>query len=453
DLYPGVQQGDNGQSLTVGGVTPDGSDGVNPLTTMVLRTALETAMIDPKINLRINPDTDLDLLCLASKLTRKGLGFPQYSNDSVVIPGLTAHDYAVEDARNYTVAACWEFIIPGKGMEIVNIGAVSFPMAADQGIRNGLVDGGTFNAILKYTRLNIVEQVSGLAERYGHVFLPPAPYYSVLMDGCLERGQDLSMGAKYNNFGIHGAASADAADALAAVKTLVFESNRCSLANLVTALDTNFAGNETLRNMLMNKAPKVGRNESEADAQLVWLFDVFADACERIADNGRGGKIRPGTGSAMYYIWLATGREGMFEPVVGATANGRHMRDYFSANLAPALHTRAPGPTAVLQSFSQIDYNRIYNGGPITIELSDTAFGDPDSIMKVAQLVRAFAELGCQQMQLNTVVLDDLLEAQVHPDLHRNLIVRVWGWSAYFVDLAPEYQAHILQRHLYKDVS
>ena len=132
DLYPGVQQGDNGQTVTLGGVTPDGSCAVNELTWMALRVSCDVAMIDPKINLRIDPQTDLELLTLAAELTRKGLGFPQYANDEVVIPGLVAHGYDLEDARDYTVAACWEFIIPGKGMEIVNIGAVSFPSAVDQ---------------------------------------------------------------------------------------------------------------------------------------------------------------------------------------------------------------------------------------------------------------------------------------------------------------------------------
>ena len=157
--------------------------------------------------------------------------------------------------------------------------------------------------------------------------------------------------------------------------------------------------------------------------------------------------MRPGTGSAMYYIWLARGHEGMREPVVGATANGRKQGDFFSANLAPALNARVSGPTSVLQSFSKIDYRRICNGGPITLELSDAVFWDGDAIEKVAQLVRSFARLGCQQLQLNTVNLDELLDARVHPELHRNLIVRVWGWSAYFVDLGPEYQEHVINRH------
>jgi len=116
DLYPGIQQGDNGQSLMLGGVTRDNRPAVNPLTRSVLRVARGVAMIDPKINLRMTKDTGLDLLELAAQLTEIGLGFPQYSNDDVVIPGLIAHGYEPEDARDYTVAACWEFCIPGRGM-------------------------------------------------------------------------------------------------------------------------------------------------------------------------------------------------------------------------------------------------------------------------------------------------------------------------------------------------
>src|SRR5512140_2933217 len=124
DLYPGVQQGDNGQSLTLGGVTSTEEPAVNELTTMVLRVARDVAMIDPKINLRISAETDLDLLSLATELTRIGLGFPQYSNDDVVIPALVSNGYELDDARDYVVAACLDVIIPGRGMEVVNIGAV-----------------------------------------------------------------------------------------------------------------------------------------------------------------------------------------------------------------------------------------------------------------------------------------------------------------------------------------
>jgi formate C-acetyltransferase len=452
DLYPGVQQGDNGQTLTLGGITPEGAEATNELTWMALRVARDLSMIDPKINLRISARTDLALLELASELTRKGLGFPQYSDDDVVIPALTAHGYELEDARNYTVAACWEFIIPGVGMEVVNIGAVSLPYAVDQAIRKGLERGETFETIQEYVRHNIQEQVDQRLEDYRNLYLPPAPYYSVLMEGPLENGRDLSLGLKYNNFGIHGAASANAADALAAVKQFVFDEQSLGANKLLVALKTDFAGYDSLRQMLATQAPKVGNRDALADDMLVFIFDALAEACEKITDNGRGGKVRPGTGSAMYYAWLARGHEGMREPVVGATADGRHRGDFFSANLAPSPGLRADSPFRAFESFAKIDYQRIYNGGPVTVELSDSVFTNEEGIRKVALLVRSFARMGGQQLQINSLSAMTLLAAREHPEQYPNLIVRVWGWSGYFCELAPEYQDHIIQRCFYNAV-
>jgi pyruvate-formate lyase len=449
DLFPGVQQGDNGQTLTLGGIKPDGSPAANELTRMVLRVSRDLELIDPKINLRISPQTDLDLLTLAAELTRKGLGFPQYSNDAVVLPGLLAHGYDLEDARDYCVAACWEFVIPGRGMEVVNIGAVSFPAAVDRAIRTGLAQKADFSQILALTAQDIREQVNRLADAYSNLLLPPAPYYSIFMQGCLEQGRDLSEGLKYNNLGIHGAASANAADALAAVKQFVFEERSVSAAELLTALEADFQGCQDLQHRLSEEGPKVGRNDERADALLVQLFSDFASACEGYGRTSQGGILRPGTGSAMYYLWLARGHEGMREPVVGSTADGRVRGQPFSANLAPAPGILVHGPISTLQTFAKIDYRRICNGGPITIEVSDTLFRDPESLRKVAMFVRTFAQLGCQQLQLNSLNASLLLDAKVHPEKHRNLIVRVWGWSGYFCELAPEYQDHIIARSLY----
>jgi pyruvate-formate lyase len=449
DLYPGVQQGDNGQTLTLGGVTPNGDSAVNELTRMVLRVSRDLAMIDPKINLRISAQTDLDLLSLATELTRIGLGFPQYSNDDVVIPALVSHGYALEDARDYVVAACWEFIIPGRGMEVVNIGAVSFPASVDQAIRAGLTAQDDFEGLLERVSENIDEQVHQLGEAYSHLLLPPSPYYSVFMEGCLEQGRDLSVGLKYNNFGIHGACAANAADALAAVKQFIFDDFGISSNDLLSALEANFDGYEALRRKLAGEGSKVGNNDAVADTLLVKLFDDLADACERYGRTPRGGILRPGTGSAMYYIWLATGHAGMREPVVAATADGRRRGEPFSANLSPSLGASVRGPISMLQSFAKIDYQRIYNGGPITMELSDSVFRNTESIRKTAMLVRTFAQLGCQQLQLNSLNLETLLDAKKHPEKHKNLIVRVWGWSGYFCELAPEYQEQIIARHYF----
>ena len=450
DCYPGIQQGDNGQTVTLGGMTPDGRDGVNPLTWIALRVARDVGLIDPKINLRIGADTDLALLELASELTRRGLGFPQYANDDVVIPALEAHGYAPEDARDYTVAACWEFIIPGRGMDVVNIGAVSFPHAADTAIRAGLAGDWSFDAILERTAAEIRGQVHERVEPFERLLWAPAPYYSVLMTDALETGRDHGSGARYRNLGIHGAAAAGAADALAAVQRHVFEIGDISRPDLLAALDANFVGQEVLRRKLAEESPRVGLHEARADELVRKLYDWFADACES-ERTPSGGIVRPGTGSAMYYLWLARGRADgpLAEPVVGATADGRHEGDPFGANLAPTPGTSLRGPISVLQSYAAIDYRRVCNGGPITMELSDSVFRDAESIRKVALLVRTFARLGCQQLQINALNAATLLDAKAHPEQHRDLIVRVWGWSGYFCELAPEYQDHVVARHLH----
>jgi formate C-acetyltransferase len=269
------------------------------------------------------------------------------------------------------------------------------------------------------------------------------------MDSCLENGRDLSRGLKYNNFGIHGAASANAADALAAVKHFVFDEQSLSANVLLSALEADFTETETLRQKLLRHGPKVGNRDAIADDMLVFLFDALADACEKQSENGRGGIVRPGTGSAMYYVWLARGHEGMREPVVGATADGRHRGDFFSANLAPAPGVRADSPFRVFESFSKIDYRRIYNGGPVTVELSDSVFRNEEGVRKVAMLVRSFARQGGQQLQINSLNAMTLLAAKENPEKYPNLIVRVWGWSGYFCELAPEYQDHIIQRCLF----
>lgn len=453
DLYPGIQQGDNGQSLTLGGMTPAGGAALNPLTWMTLRVARDVGLIDPKINLRITGESEPELLELATELTRKGLGFPQYANDDVVIPALAANGYDLVDARDYTVAACWEFIIPGRGMDVGNIGAVSFPAAADAAIREGLAADTPYQGILNETAAQIRKQVHERIRPYEHLLWAPAPYYSVLMSDALENGVDHGQGAKYRNLGIHGAAAASAADALIAVERHVFDLGDVEADDLLAALDADYAGYEGLRRRLAAASPRVGLNESGPDGLLRRLYDWLADACTAEAER-IGLVVRPGTGTAMYYLWLARGRTDgpLAEPVVGATADGRHRGDPFGANLAPTPGTALRGPISVLQSYSKIDYSRVCNGGPMTLELSDSVFRGEGSIEKVAGLVRAFAQLGGQQLQLNALNAERLLDAKAHPDDHRDLIVRVWGWSGYFCELSADYQDHVIARHLYPEV-
>ncbi|MBQ8953027.1 MAG: pyruvate formate-lyase [Clostridia bacterium] len=436
DLYTGMQQGDNGQSIVLGGMTPEGGDGCNELTVMCLEASAELKVIDPKLNLRVNRNTPLSLYEQGTRLTKLGLGFPQYENDDVVIPGLVKLGYEEKDARNYVVAACWEFILPGVGMDIPNIGALPFTGVVNRVIREQLGRARDMEALKAAVREAIFAEVRSIAASFHDLYVIPSPYLSIFFEGCVEKGQDIASGCKYNNFGLHGTGLATAADSLAAVQEMVF-GRGLAPETLIAAMDANFEGYDELHYQLKYECPKMGNDEDAVDEIACFLLDAFADAVEGLK-NERGGIFRAGTGSAMYYIWHAA--------KIGATADGRLAEEPLPANYAPTLNTRLNGPASLIRSFTKPDLSRVVNGGPLTIEFHDSVFRDGEAIAKVAQLVRSFVLNGGHQLQLNTVNRERMLDAQKHPENYKNLIVRVWGWSGYFVELDKCYQDHIIQR-------
>ena len=442
DLYIGVQQGDNGQSVMLGGVTPDGKDAFNDLSRLCIKACGELKLVDPKINLRVNKTTPLEIYKLGTELTAKGLGFPQYANDDVVIPALERWGYAKEDARNYTVAACWEFIVPGCAMDIDNIDAVSFVGALDAALRiitqrrRGAEGGLRYEDVEKEFFCEIQRRADAIVEKYRNVEILPGPFVSVISANCIENARDISKGAKYNNFGVHGTGIAVAVDSLASVRHLVFEKRLVTLLELVELLDTDFAGRPDVL-AAAKDAPKMGNANPEADEIAKRLLDFWGHAFDG-KKNGRGGIFRPGTGSAMYYIWHA--RE------IKASADGRLSGQPLSANYAPSLDVPVKGPVSVVRSFTEPNLVPVCNGGPLTIEIHDSAFAMSDGVEKVAHLVKFFIERGGHQLQINTINRETLMDAQAHPERHRHLIVRVWGWSGYFIELEKTYQDQIIKR-------
>ena len=221
DLYHGVQKGDNGQSLVLGG---NGS--FDDFSRLCMEAALELNVIDPKINLRVDKNTPDSLYEFGTLMTKQGMGFPQYSNDEVVIPGLIKLGYAPEDAADYAVAACWEFIIPGKGMDVPNLRTMNFPAVVNRTIHKNLEQCETFEQLLQHVDRELEVECQDLMEKCNEMVLAKtdkrfhySPYLSVFMVGCIESGKDISeYGAIYNNLGVHGAGIASAADALAAVR-------------------------------------------------------------------------------------------------------------------------------------------------------------------------------------------------------------------------------------------
>ncbi len=436
DLYPGMQQGDNGQSLVLGGMTPDGADGYSHLSELCLTASAELRVIDPKINLRVNENTPLEVYEKGTQLTRLGLGFPQYENDDVAIPGLVALGYDERDARNYVVAACWEFILPGVGMDIPNIDGLSFTGVVNRVIREKLHEVKSLDELMTHVKAAIFEDARRIAGKVHDLYVIPSPYISIFFEGCVERAQDISLGCKYNNYGIHGTGLATAADSLAAVQTMIFERG-VKPETLIAAMDADFEGYEELHHALKYECPKMGNDEDAVDQIACSLLTTFADSLKGIT-NERGGIFRAGTGSAMYYIWHAES--------IGATADGRRASEPLPANYAPTLNTRLNGPASLIRSFAKPDLGKVINGGPLTIEFHDSVFRNDEAITKVAQLVQSFILEGGHQLQLNTVNREQLRDAQAHPENYRNLIVRVWGWSGYFVELDKCYQDHIIER-------
>lgn len=438
DLYAGIQQGDNGQSLVVGGCDADGNDAYNLLSQMVLEASEELCVIDPKINLRVDKNTPPERYEFASRLTMKGLGFPQYSNDDTVIPGLVRLGYDLRDARNYVVAACWEFIIPGCGVDIPNIGSLSFLGCVNTVIREKLKYCEDFATFLCEVDAEIARRCAELEDKYYRVSIRPAPLMSLLTDGCLDTLQDASSMkiGKYHNYGIHGTGVAPAADAIAAVNRLVFN-GFMTPEKLIEALDANFEGYESLRNKMITELPHMGNNDGEVDYYGEFLLDRFADALKGMT-NAYGGIYRAGTGSAMYYVEHAA--------TEGATPDGRRKGDYLPANYSPSLGVKLNGPFSIIQSFTKPDLTKTINGGPLTLEFARSAVNGEEGLKKLGALVRSFVTMGGHQLQLNVINRDDLIDAQQHPERYRNLIVRVWGWSGYFTELDKEFQDHIISR-------
>ncbi len=429
DLYVGVQQGDNGQSMVLGGIDENGNDVFNDLSKLCLMASRDLKLIDPKINLRVSKKTPMEQYLLGTELTKAGLGFPQYSNDDVVIEGLIKKGYDPKDAANYAVAACWEFIIPGVGFDVANIGAMSYPKAVDKMLHNEFTSCKTFDEVLAAVNKEIVAECDSIRAKIHDLWFVPSPFMSVMLDEI-----------KYRNFGFHGTGIATAADSLAAIHKYVFDEKYITAEELVKAVDDNFEHYPDLLYKLRNEAPKMGNDDDYVDGISVKLLDMFSGALDGKV-NCCGGCYRAGTGSAMFYLWHAN--------EIGASPDGRRKGEPFGTNFSASLFAKIAGPVSVVKSFTKQHFVNAINGGPLTLEFHNSVFKGDDALAKVASIVKFFIDRGGHQLQLNAVNLETMKDAQLHPEDHQRLVVRIWGWSAYFVELDKEYQDHVIARQEY----
>jgi trans-4-hydroxy-L-proline dehydratase len=443
-------------NISSGGLKADGSDAVNDVTYLVLEVIDEMRILQPSSNIQLskkNPDRFLKKAC---EVIRKGWGQPSVFNADMVVSELVRQGKSVEDARCGGTSGCVEAGAFGKESYILT-GYFNIPKVIDLTLNDGFDPRTerqvgpktgdpsafeTFDQFLAAFRTQL-DYAIDVKIRGNHIIermyatMMPAPFLSIITDDCIKSGRDYnSGGARYNTRYIMPVGPGTAADSLAAIKFHVFDHRNVSMANLVRAVRADFIGHEALRQLLVNKSPKYGNDDEYADAFVTTLCDWLYNAID-----GRRGP----SGSTYHVNYLSTTCHVYFGSVCGATPDGRHAWVPVSDGISPAHGADRNGPTAVIRSAARMDHAR--SGGTLLNQKFTPALLEgSDGIDQLAHLVRAYFKLDGHHIQFNVVTADTLRAAQKEPEKHRDLIVRVAGYSDYFCDLTKGLQDEIIER-------
>jgi trans-4-hydroxy-L-proline dehydratase len=443
-------------NIDLAGVRRDGSDGVGEVSYLLLEVIDELHLVQPSPNVQLSRLTPDRFLHAACRVVRKGYGYPALFNADGVITQLLRKGKSVEDAREGGTSGCVETGAFGKEAYILT-GYFNLPKVLEIALHDG-VDPctgrqlgphsgdprafATFDELFAAWQLQLLHFVeiklrgNALIERL-YADEMPAPFLSVITNDCIERGLDYNAGgARYNTSYIQGVGIGTLTDSLAALRTHVFEDRTVDMDELLCALDADFAGHEVLRERLVNRSPKWGNDDDAADVLMRAAFDAFVGAVDG-RPNGRGGRY----GVDM----LPTTSHIYFGSVIGATPDGRAAGAPLSEGISPSQGADRHGPTAVIRSAAKMDHART-SGTLLNMKLSPGLVEGDEGIETLGHLVRTYFRLGGHHVQFNVVCAATLREAQAHPNEHRDLIVRVAGYSDYFCDLSRSLQDEIIAR-------
>jgi formate C-acetyltransferase len=435
---------------------PDGSDGSNDLTHLLLEIIEEMHLLQPSSNVQVSRKTPDAVLKHALRVIRNGYGFPSLFNADSVVEEQLRQGKTLEDAREGGCSGCVEVGAFGKEAYILtgyfNVMKM-LELALHQGfdLRTGRRIGpatpdpatfGTYDDLfaafetqvramldLKIRGNQLIERL--YATRMPHTFL------SVLTDDCILKGRDYNAGgARYNNTFIQAVGIGSVTDSLCALKDLVFDQGQLSLPAFIQALDQDFRDCESLRQRLLNKTPKYGNDDDHADEQMTRTFRLLFSAIDG----------RPTTKGGAYRVeMLPTTCHVYFGEVCLASPDGRHRGLPLSEGISPVQGADRHGPTAVLKSAAKMDH--VKTGGTLlNLKFSPSLLEGEEGIDHLHSLVRSYFKLDGHHLQFNVVDADKLRKAQAQPEQYRDLIVRVAGYSDYFCDLAPALQEEIIQR-------
>jgi formate C-acetyltransferase len=446
--------------INLGGVRADGSDGVNELSYLILDVIEEMRIIQPSSMVQVSRKTPDAFLERALKIIRTGFGQPSVFNADEIVMELLRQGKTLEDARNGGSSGCVEtgafgkesYILTGyfnlvKVLEITLNNGVDPRTGNKIGIKTGDPNEfGSFEELFAAFRkqleyfVNVKIRGNNLIERlYAEIL--PVPFLSLLIGDCISKGKDYNDGgARYNTNYVQGVGLGTVTDSLTAIKYQVYDEKQVTLSALLDALKADFKGHENLRQRLLNKTPKYGNDDEYADTVMRSVFEAyFATIDDR--PNTKGGKYRINLLPTTVHVY--------FGKMVGATADGRKAQEPLSEGVSPVQGADRKGPTAVIKSVSKIDHVRT-GGTLLNQKLAPKLLEDDVGLDKLASLIRTYFRLDGHHIQFNVVNAETLREAQKHPEKYGDLLVRVAGYSDYFVNLSTELQNEIIKRTEHK---
>lgn len=443
-------------NINIGGIKPDGSDGVNEISYLLLEIIDEMRILQPSTNVQISRKNPDHFIIKAGEVIREGMGFPSVFNTDAVIEELLRQGKALEDARCGGTSGCVEvgcfgkeaYILTGY-FNLVKILEITLHNGIDPrtGKKLGLETGpaNEFNSLeeLLHAFERQVQYFADIKIRGNHVIEKlyaenmPAPFLSIIIDDCIENAKDYNAGgARYNSRYIQGVGIASISDSLAAIQYHVYDKKNMEMKELLNILDVNFEGYEKERQRLLNKTPKYGNDDDYADSIMQKVFDIFYDVV-----NGR----KSPTGFTYRIEMLPTTCHVYFGSVVGATPDGRKSGKPLSEGISPVQGADRKGPTAVIKSASKMDHLRT-GGTLLNQKFTPQVVQGQEGLTKLKDLIRAYFKVDGHHIQFNIINADTLRDAQKNPEKYKNLIVRVAGYSDYFNNLNKSLQDEIIER-------
>jgi formate C-acetyltransferase len=442
--------------INTGGVMEDGSDGVNDLTYVILDVIEEMRLVQPSSSVQLSKKNPDRFLKRAAKIIRSGFGQPSIFNADLIVQELVRQGKSVEDARNGGSSGCVE--VGAFGKENYNLtGYFNMPKVFEITLNNGVDPRtgkqigietgassrfGSFEALMEAYRrqlshfIDIKIRGNNVIERLwaNHI---PTPFLSILIDDCIANGADYhDGGARYNTSYIQGVGLGTLTDCATAIKYHVFDEKTLSMEELLGALGDDFAGQERIQQLLLNRTPKYGNDDDYADSVMRELFEAYFETIDG----------RPNTKGGAYRInLLPTTCHIYFGSVCGATPDGRNAWQPLSEGISPVQGADRHGPTAVLRSAAKMDHART-GGTLLNQKLTPGLMAGEEGLDKFVHLVRSYFRLDGHHIQFNVVDAEALRAAQREPEKHRDLIVRVAGYSDYFCDLGKALQDEIIAR-------